>query len=339
MKNIVTVLLIAVFFSVPLALNAEKGKVLYVEGKVTIRNNVGKMQDARIDDPVDAGYTITTGRNGYAELDKSGSLITLDANTVFQFLEAESRGRKTDVFSAVSGAVLLKVKKLTADESSPLITSPSSSLGVRGTAFTVYAGVDGSSVIAVEEGSVEVEANGVSVLLAANEGVEVAPGSAPGAKFEVLKGKIDFADWSEKNLDAFLSDPVASVKRVGERLGYFIDNLRSTKIEYDKNMELLTKYRDTLAAMEDKEKKQAYHDEIEFPQQIVTSGLFINLRYYSLSSLSLRRFVLGRMYVNIKSQYMTNLSDPVLLYFLEEYDKILETFEREIIPYLVDADF
>jgi hypothetical protein len=338
MKKPILPLLLATFTFCTMALYSEKGKVLYVEGKVTIRNSVGVMHDAEIDDQVDTGFTIATGKSGYAEIDKSGSLITLEANTVFQFLESERKGKKADVFSAVSGAVLLKIKKLTDDDTSPSITSPSATLGVRGTAFTVYAGLDGASVVAVEEGGVEVEANGVTILLAANEGVEVRPGQAPGAKFEVLRGKIDFADWSEKNLSVFLADPVAAVKRVGERLDFFSGKLQENKGEYDKNFEILKKMRDELATYTEKAKKQEFYDSTVFPQEILTSGLYLNVRYYALSSLSMRRYVVGRMYVNIKSGYMNELSDALFTDFLAEYNKVREMFETEIIPFLVDAD-
>jgi hypothetical protein len=320
-------------------LHAEMGSVVYTEGKVTIRDRNGNAHDAELNDPLDKGFTVTTGKDGYAELDKSGSRITLSANTVFQLLETDDNGKTHDVFSAVAGAVSLKIKKITDKDSAPYITSQSTALGVRGTAFSVFSGVDGSSLVAVEEGKVAVEAKGVSVELAADEGIEVQPGNAPGAKFTVLKGKIDFKSWSDKNLTAFLADPVAAAKRVEERMSNFIDKLHATKIEYDKNLDILNKDRETLASIEDKDKKQAYHLATEFPQMLVVNGLLINLRYYSVSSFSLRRFVLGRMYANIKSAYIMKSADPIFTDFSTEYKKVLALFEKEIMPYLVDADF
>jgi hypothetical protein len=322
------------------SLYCQQGKVLYTEGEVTIRDRAGGTHDAAINEMLEAGYTVTTGRDGYAELDKSGSLITLSANTVFQFLETARNGRKRDVFSAVSGAVYLKIKKLTgSDEDSPFITSPSTTLGVRGTAFTVYAGVDGSSLVAVAEGRVAVESAGASVELAANEGVEVKPGAAPGAKFTVLKGELDFKSWSERNLDAFLADPVAAAKRIEERLSNFVANLRDTKAEYDKSFAILKTYRDTLATIEEKQERQKYYDSTVAPQEVLTTNYYFNIRYYALSSLSLRRYVLGRMYMNVKSLYMTRQAEPVFENFVAEYRNVLSLFEKEIVPFLVDADF
>ena len=85
------------------------------------------------------------------------------------------------------------------------------------------------------------------------------------------------------------------------------------------------------------ERKKLYTDTV-FPLEVETSYLRLNLRYYALSSLSYRRFVLGRMYVYMKSYFAVDKNNPVFLDFMEVYTRVLETFETEVVPYLVDAD-
>ena len=71
-------------------------------------------------------------------------------------------------------------------------------------------------------------------------------------------------------------------------------------------------------------------------KNVLTFGL--DLRYYSLSALSLRRYTLGRMYVKLRVAHFkesnSSYEDFLEVYnsFMEEYDFICEE------PYLVDAD-
>jgi hypothetical protein len=71
---------------------------------------------------------------------------------------------------------------------------------------------------------------------------------------------------------------------------------------------------------------------------LLAGRMYRNLRHYSLSALSMRRFVLGRLYMEIKSRYITDTDNPVFLGFLSIYEEILELFENTVTPLLVEAD-
>ena len=94
-----------------------------------------------------------------------------------------------------------------------------------------------------------------------------------------------------------------------------------------------------LAKKENKEAVEDFYDNIVRPLEIQTTHYILNLRYYSLSALSLRRFVLSRIYVKLKSSYISDLNDPVFINFLNVHQRIVEKYEKEIAePYLVKAD-
>ena len=70
----------------------------------------------------------------------------------------------------------------------------------------------------------------------------------------------------------------------------------------------------------------------------MTTTQALNYRYYALSALSMRRYVLGRMYMNIKTLTIMEQDNREFAAFLEEYERFLELYEREITPGLVRAD-
>ena len=56
------------------------------------------------------------------------------------------------------------------------------------------------------------------------------------------------------------------------------------------------------------------------------------MRYYALSALSMRRFIVGNMYADLKTRYINKLDDPVFTEFEEVYNRLLEKFESFSIP-------
>jgi hypothetical protein len=320
--------------------HAGEAYVDYREGEVNIRDNKGNIYEAMAGDTLETGYSVITGEDGYAELYRDGDLIRVSDGTVFQLMETEQGGKETDVFSCVIGSLSLKMKSLSEDETGPLITTQSAVLGVRGTSFTVFSGVDGSSLIAVEEGKVIVSSKGEAVELAAEEGVEVKPGDTPGEKFRVLRGQLDFRKWNGNRLEEFFDDPVSAADRVRTRMESLIENLIVELGAYNTNFERLTQLREKLKTFGEDEKDalRKFRTEILSPLEIETSYLYMNVRYYALSALSLRRYVLGRMYVMMKTTYFNNKDSQVYKDFIRIYEDILALYRNHVVPRLVAAD-
>ncbi|MBN2627427.1 MAG: FecR domain-containing protein, partial [Spirochaetales bacterium] len=178
-------------------LTALTGEVSYLEGAVDIKPAGGELEWADFGSPVREGDSVITGRDGYCEIElEGGSTVTIESDTVFAFGRGTvGSNQPQNVFSCAMGQISYKFNNLTEE---PVISTPSAVCGIRGTAFTVMTGADGSSLFIVSEGEVEVESMGRRVALTLDEAVEVTSGKAPGEKYPVLSGSLDYAGWLQK---------------------------------------------------------------------------------------------------------------------------------------------
>ncbi len=329
-----------IFLSV-LAVYGQQADVVYVDGIVDLKLANGERMEAFIGDYLERGDTIITDTGSYAELEQAGGYtIKVSEDTIFTLQEIEQSGEKRSVLSTTVGAVAFKFSMLTGKE--PLIATPGTVAGVRGTELQIFAGIDGSTLVVVSTGKVEVEAQGKKVELLPEEGVEIPAGSAPGEKFQVLRGQLDFSTWNSKRLDSMLEDPAGAVRGVEKGMEAFRAKIAEIKPVYEANREQLTAEREKLVEIEKDKGKDAqkkYYEETVFPLEVETSYLRLNLRYYALSALSFRRFVLGSMYAQVKSAFLNRLDSDEYKAFEQTYMKILSDYDRDVSSYLVEADF
>ena len=313
--------------------------VVYSEGDSRVKYQDGYVEDVYIGDVYDTGDTITTGFDGFVELDQEGLVVKINPDTVFTLQEKEEKGEKSGVFSVALGSIKFRYDKITGRE--PMIQTPSCVAGVRGTEFSVFAGADGSALIVVDSGLVEVESEGKAVQLAAEEGVEVQPGQPPGDKFVVKRDQIDYKTWNDEKLSAMLADPVLAVERLQDRLDYYVREVEEYYALFQQYSTRLNEEREQNAERAEKEGREAarkYENEIIFPLSLETFNIGLNLRYFSLAALSLRRYVAGRTYVVLKAMHMTDADDTPFKEYRDLFDGFLESFERSIVPHLVEAD-
>ena len=314
--------------------------VTYVDGWVDIKDSSGKVEEAFSGDELSTGNSVITGKDSFAELlEKSGSTYKISPDTVFTVREMDVKGKKQNVLACTLGEVAFKFKKVASEE--PMIATNSTVAGIRGTEFTVYAGADGSTLIAVASGMVEVEAAGKSVELNPDEAVEVKPGDPPGEKFKFMGKELDFSKWNEGKKKALLDNPVEALKAVEKRLDYYNDRINET---YPVFLEWDAQRKDELAefnkiqAEKGQEAAKEYRDKVLIPTMNNSANLILNVRYYALSSLSMRRFIVGNMYAEIKTRNITKLDDPVFKEFEKVYKGVLEKFEQIAAPQLNETD-
>lgn len=219
-------------------LGAAPAEAVYTEGESMVRYRSGSRGEASIGDRLDTGDTLTTGVDGFVEMDRSGVSIKVQPKTVFTPMEREEAGRKAGVLAVALGPVRYRYGRLTGRE--PRVQTNSCVLGARGTEFTVFAGADGSSLIVVESGQVAVESAGAQVELHAEEGVEVQPGRAPGEKFRVLIGKVDYSKWNEEKLQAMLADPLQAMAGVNRRMNDYVREVAALLPVYLARRDLLS---------------------------------------------------------------------------------------------------
>jgi hypothetical protein len=329
------------FGAISLAAAQQQAETVLVDGQVSRRDGAGKLRGLDIGDRVATGESVITKAGASAELKllAGASSIRIRQNTVFTLGERNVGGEKRTVLQAVVGSVGMKFDKMTAKE--PLLGTTTCVAGVRGTEVELYAGMDGSSLVAVVSGAVQLESGGASVDLAANEAVEVKPGMAPGPKFSWIGKELDFSAWDQGRLEDYLADPLASALKVEEQLASYrasiaelLPELARQKAAYD---EAYARLKELVDAKEDEKAKELRESRV-YPLTLSQASLFLNIRYYALTSLSLRRFVLGGMYMQLKTRHPLDASDPALAGFLEARARILKDFEESIVPQLVEAD-
>ncbi len=314
--------------------------MVYTEGNVRTKTTSGAVQETYIGDSLRTGESVITGRTGFAELEQGGgSTIRVDSDTHFVIQEREVDGETRQVMETAAGSVAFRFRRMARKE--PIIQSPSSVAGVRGTELTVYAGADGSSMILVDTGLVDVEAEGVSVSLAAEEGVEIPAGEAPGEVFEWKGKELDYSSWNKQKIDAFLEEPLVALESVGRRLADFQGQVETLYPEFNRRLEISREMRREFSRIEEEEGREKaieYRDEELTPYLQEMRLYILNGRYYALSALSLRRYVLGAMYVHMKTRYIGDLENEKYREFIDSYNKIIDSFEETVALRLVEAD-
>ena len=318
----------------------QEALAVYVQGEANAKNLQGKLLPLEIGDPLKSGESVITKTTGRADLElPNKSLIQVKPNTVFTLSEVELEGEKQTVLATTVGSVSYRLNKFTGR--GPSIRTAGAVAGVRGTDLTVYAGADGSTLVVVEQGAVAVEAVGKEVTLEKNEAVEVKPGSPPGEKFSWIGKQIDYSTWNQGKMEEFLKDPVAGIERVALQLEIYRKGLADTLPLLRKaETEVNKVYEDLKKAVEAKDEARAAQLREELLKGVGKDRriLFLNMRFYALSYLSLRRYVVGGLYIQMKSRYITKPTAVVYQEFLERYRDILQKYEETIVPQLVEAD-
>jgi len=313
--------------------------VVYTEGEADVRLKSGVEREASIGDILNTGDTVKTGGDGYVELDQKGLTLRISRDTVFTLLEKEQKGQPTGVLSLAVGSVKFRYGKLTGRE--PLIHTSSCTAGVRGTELEVFAGVDGSTLIVVEQGAGTVEAEGESVDLSPAEAVEIPPGRPPGEKFTVQRGQIDYGKWNDQKLEAMLADPDSALAAVNGRMEYYIENILEYDSLYKENkllLEAARKKQEEIFAAQGQDEARRHDKEVVAPLALAAFNQSLNVRYFALAALSLRRYVGGRMYLYQKLRHIASAGAEPSLRFSAVYDDLLKRFEENVVPYLGEAE-
>jgi hypothetical protein len=321
-----------------LALFAAPADVTYTEGDARIQSK-GKTQDAQIGDVMNTGDTLRTGADGLSELNQKGVSIKIAPKTVFTLMEREQGGKTSSVLSVTLGSIKFRYDKLTGSE--PMVRTNGAIAGVRGTEFSVFSGADGSTLIAVDSGLVTVESEGKTVDLGPKEGVEVPLGMPPKDKFTVPDKLVDYSKWNESKMDAMLADPLAAMRSIETALQAYIKNVAeydASFLEYKARLDMEKQKRAQMLKDKGAEEAAKYDQDVLTPLVVQTFNLILNVRYYSLAALSMRRFVAGRLYLFEKAQSIAKLDDPQWTGFLSRYNDLLSLFEQSIVPQLVTAD-
>ncbi len=325
-------------FSFPLA--AQKANVVYMEGTAKIKSGAGSLRAADFGSTVTYGESVITGKDGLVEMTlPNGSTIRVAADSVFTYSETGTGSDSRPVLATLAGSVSYKLNKSVGR--SPVIQTNSMVAGVRGTEFTVYAGRDGSVLLAVTGGIVDVSAQGETVSLYQDEAVQVEPGQKPGEKYVWLGKELDFSDWNKGLNKDFLADPVTGIRRVETQLAEYAKEYTALQQPYEDATqawkEATDEYQKVLAKGDEAATKAFQKDRL-YPAQDARATLILDMRYWALNYLSVRRYVLSNMYMEIKSRYPLKGTAETEEFF-RIHAGILSAYESTIVPKLFESDY
>ena len=305
--------------------------------EVEIKRPGGAAILADFGDKLSAGDSVITTRFGEAELELAdGGTVSVAADTIYQIQVIGSQSRPQTVMNVALGSVRFRFNTI-AGRTEPAVGTPTSVAGVRGTEFTAYVAADGATVFIVDEGLVEVSAEGARVQLAAGQGVEVAPGERPGAPFDAIERAFDFRQYNEDRIQEFLRNPVRSVAGHTRRLEQFAEQIGILTPLYEDARSRLDAARTKLETLEG-DARQTFFEKELVPIRAEAADYYDNMRFYALSGLSLRRYVLGRMYLLMSLEYLSAPGDSAYQEYLAAHEEALSVYERRIVPVLDPTD-
>lgn len=319
---------------------AQKANIVYVEGVANVKSSSGSLRPADFGGQVTFGESVITGKDGQAELKlENGSTIRIAENSVFSYTSVGTGANSRQVLATTVGKVAYKLNKATGKP--PVIQSNSMVAGVRGTEFTVMAGRDGTTLLEVTGGIVDVESQGKLVTLVKDEGVEVVPGKAPGAKYTRPGKELDFSSWNKGKADAFLADPVTALANIENQLATYQKALADLKKPFADATAAWQKAReDYKPILESKDEVaiKKFQEETLFPAQDNRAAIILNIRYNALNYLSVRRYVMSNMYMELKSRYPTTRPAAVDTFF-KKHAEMLQRYEIVAVPELDKNDY
>jgi len=140
------------------------------------------------------GTRIRTGASSKAEiLLEDGSTIVVQSNTTLQLSGIKRQKRKKTSILIFFGRVWNKVSRAIGDRASYEVNTPVVVAGVRGTEFEAAVGDDGSVRIRVQQGTVNVTADGRDQTLRRDQEIEADPGRI--GNTAAAEDQVDWEQW------------------------------------------------------------------------------------------------------------------------------------------------
>ncbi len=333
---LVWILLLVTAFAV-----AQDATIVFVDGFVDIQTEAGAVFPADFGDELSAGDRVITDRDGEAELELgTGGDVVVAPDTVFIVgATTTPSGQRTGRLSAAIGSFSFRFNAAIGNE--PRVGSTTSVAGVRGTEVRVYTGSDGTTRFEVIEGLVEITDGDTVVSLAADEAVEVAPGSGAGNVFAFLEQPINYAAWNAALVEDFLADPIDSLDGVSIEMAELLAEIERRAPGIEERLAQSDALGEELVKIGEEngtEARQEFLRETVAPFRNELRDDFVDFRFVVLSALSLRQFVVARMAGEMDAAYFLNPGDPVYRSFLDDLELLDDRFEEVVVPWLVPSD-
>jgi hypothetical protein len=217
-------LLLLCFFPPPCVESAgEKeaalGKMERLKGEVSVLRQDGCEVKGESGLALHAGDQITTGKGAEVHfILPPGRQFRLgpESQVSIDELSASEEEDQSPVLRLALGFLRSKIEKLTGKPVAFELHTPTAVLGLRGTEFDTVVSLDAASLVAVDEGKVEVDADGAMVLLDQGKMTEVEFEEKPSPPSTFSRER-DWQDWREKRVERSLQRLPRMVPRLRHR--------------------------------------------------------------------------------------------------------------------------
>ena len=174
--SLLTILWLVMFSAPALAAPESIGNFSVVTGTVTIRHaKTHAWVPAKVHMPVYYGDTVRSGIDGTGEIVfNDDSLLKINPNSKLAINTIVSPVEKKNSVLLFFGRIWSKVSRKAFKRRSYEIQTPTAVCGVRGTDFTTAAYEDGTMLVQVESGLVQVDNESSDTILSANQGTRIA---------------------------------------------------------------------------------------------------------------------------------------------------------------------
>ncbi len=203
------------------------GELSSVKGKVTVQSGSSSAAIAKAKQKIQEGDFIVTesGSEAVLTLD-TGSVIKIAASTRMRISKNTVKNDQGQSFSVglSSGSISSKVAKLKNSSDNFAIYTPSAVAGVRGTDFSVAAGLDGSSRVQVSEGSVDVSRDGKTSNLKTKQRADADLSDKPVTQKD---GEEDVSAWLAERDKAAKKDPAKTLNDMNQYMTKTSDNAKA----------------------------------------------------------------------------------------------------------------
>jgi len=193
------------------------GRLVTVGGKVWTHAPGEEEYRARAGAMLIPGTRIRTGADGKAEiLLEDGSTLVVQSNTTLQLSGIKRQKRKKTSILIFFGRVWNKVSRAIGDRASYEVNTPVVVAGVRGTEFEAAVGDDGSVRIRVQQGTVNVAADGRDETLGRDQEIEADPDGI--GKTGAAEDRLDWEKWHAQKREHLRNQGRSIVDNLKERI-------------------------------------------------------------------------------------------------------------------------
>ena len=188
---------------------APLGKIEHMKGGVSVQRRDGREAKGETGMALYPGDQITTGKLAEVQFVlPPGRQFRLgpEAQVSIDELSSSEGEDQQPVMRLVLGYLWSKIQKLTGRKTAFDLHTPTAVMGVRGTEFETVVSLDAASLVSVDEGKVELDADGETVIVEQGKMSEVEFDGKPSLpSLTVSKEKRDWQAWREKRVEGMMN--------------------------------------------------------------------------------------------------------------------------------------